>query len=333
MLGFLGVLVSHIKEHMVLAALLHLAIDGTCHNVARSEREAWVILVHEFLAGKVTQHTAIATHGLGNQECRAVARVIEGGWVELDELHVLHGALSTIDHGNAVACGDERIGSGVIHSSHTACCDEGQSREEGIDLSCLLIENVSTIALNVGGATGNDSSQVVLCENLDSEMIVKDIDVLMSLYCLDKRLLNLVTSVVGMVKDAELAMSALTVQVKVALLVFIEVYAPVYESINLLGSLSHHLLHGLGVAEPVTCNHSVVDVLLKIVNFEVCDTCHTTLSKVGVSLVERAFAHEGNFTSTGNFQGKTHACYTRPYNEIVIFVSHIVMFLNDLRVN
>ena len=67
-LGFLGVLVRDIEIYVFVAVLLHLGVDGSCHNVTRGERESWVILVHELLAALVAQHGSVAAHGLGDEE-------------------------------------------------------------------------------------------------------------------------------------------------------------------------------------------------------------------------------------------------------------------------
>ncbi len=64
----LGVLVGDVEEHVVVAVLLHLAVDGAGHDVARGQAQARVILVHELLAAQVAQHGAVAAHGLGDEE-------------------------------------------------------------------------------------------------------------------------------------------------------------------------------------------------------------------------------------------------------------------------
>ena len=185
-----------------------------------------------------------------------------------------------------------------------------------------MIEHIGSIALDVAGAAGHNFSQVVLGEYLHGKVVVEDVDILVSLHRLDERLLDLVAGVVGMMQDAELAVPALAMEVEVAFLIFVEVYAPVYQGFNLFGCLCYNLFHGFWVAEPVAGNHGVVDVLLKVVDFEICNAGNAALSQVGVGLVERTLAHESHLAGIGNFQGKTHACHARSYNEIIIFVSH-----------
>ena len=110
---------------------------------------------------------------------------------------------------------------------------------------------------------------MVLGEDLHSEVVLIDIDIGMVLNRLDERHLDLVARVVGMVQDAELAVAALAVQVKLALLVPVKVHTPAQEFLDLAGSLGNDLFHGLGVTEPVAGYHGVVDVLVKVVHIEV----------------------------------------------------------------
>ena len=155
-----------------------------------------------------------------------------------------------------------------------------------------MIQDVGAVALNVGRASCDDFAQVVLSEDFHGEVVLEDVDVGVVLNSLHERLLNFVSGVVGVVQDAELAVSALAMQVEVAVGVLVEVHAPLNELSDLPRSLGHHLFHGLGVAEPVAGHHGVVDVLVEVIHQQVGHTGHTALSQVGVSLVESAFANQ-----------------------------------------
>ena len=67
---------------------------------------------------------------------------------------------------------------------------------------------------------------MVLGKDFHGKVVVKHVDVGVSLDGLDERHLDFMARVVGVVQDAELAVTALAVQVKVALLVLVEVDAP-----------------------------------------------------------------------------------------------------------
>ena len=100
-------------------------------------------------------------------------------------------------------------------------------------------------------------------------MILEHINFRMRANCLDKALLNFETGIVGMVQNTELAVAALTVQVKVAVLFFIKVHTPLYQLAYLLRSALHYFFYGGGVAKPVACHHSIVDMLVEIVDFKI----------------------------------------------------------------
>ncbi len=51
--GLVGVFVGDVEIDMVGAGLLHLAVDGAGHDVARGEAQARIVFVHELLAGKI----------------------------------------------------------------------------------------------------------------------------------------------------------------------------------------------------------------------------------------------------------------------------------------
>ena len=242
--------------------------------------------------------------------------------VELHELHVLHSALGTIDHGDAVAGSHQRVCRGVIHHADAARRHECHARQESVHHAGFLVEDIGTIALNTRCAPCHNFSQVVLRENFHRKMVLIHIDLRMSLDGLDERHLDFVTRVVGMMQDAELAVSTLAVQVILTLLVLVEVYAPVHEFPNLSGSLGNDLLHRIGVAEPVTGNHRVVDVLVKVIHLQVGHCSHTALREVGVRLFHLGLAHESHSPCLCHLEGKTHTGHTRADDEIIIFAYH-----------
>ena len=323
MLGLLGILVGHVEIDVVLTALLHLVVDGAGHNVARRERQARVILLHEFLASQVAQHATVAAHGLGDEESGAITRMIQGSGMELDELHVLNRALGAIDHSDTVARCHQRVGRRVINQADAARRHERHTRQEGIDLACLLIEDVSPIALDARRAARHDFAQVVLREDFHGKVVLKHVDIGIGLDRLDERYLDLMARIVGMMQDAELAVTALAVQVKLAFLVPVKIHAPTQQFLNLAGRLGNHFLHRLGVVEPVTSNHRVMDVLIKVIHLQVSHGGDTALGQVGIGLFHFGLAHECHSPRFCHLEGKTHTSHTRADDEIIIFAYHI----------
>ena len=106
-LGGLGVFVGDVQADVVQAVNLHFVVYGARHNIARSQGEAFVILLHELFAVGQTQYAAVSAHGLGDEiGGMRLLRIVEHGGMELYELHVLHLALCTVDHGYAVSGGN-----------------------------------------------------------------------------------------------------------------------------------------------------------------------------------------------------------------------------------
>ena len=66
--GLLGIFVSNIEIYEIVAAGFHLVVDSASHDITRSERQAFVVFLHKFLAIASAQHGAIAAHSLGNEE-------------------------------------------------------------------------------------------------------------------------------------------------------------------------------------------------------------------------------------------------------------------------
>ena len=130
-----------------------------------------------------------------------------------------------------------------------------------------------------------------------------------------------------MVQYSELAVSAFAVQVETAVGVLVEIHAPANQFAYLLRSSFHHLFHSLRVAEPVAGHHSVVNVFVKIVYFEIGNGGDATLSERCICLVESCFAHQSDSSAfAGNFKGKAHAGNARAYHKIVVFVCHFLLF-------
>ena len=139
--------------------------------------------------------------------------------------------------------------------------------------------------------TASDThSEVMLGDDLHSEVVLLDDDVRTCAHGLHQSSLDLCTSIVGMMKDAKLRVSALTMEIERTIFLAVEVHPPLHQFANLLWCTAHHLLNGLAVADIVACNHCVLDVLLEIVDSQIGHRGHTTLCERSVSLVEACLA-------------------------------------------
>ena len=105
-LCFFRIFVGDVQINMIVSAILHLVVNGTCHDVARGKRETRVVFLHEFLAVHSTEYATVAAHCFRNQERRTVTRMIKGGGVELHKFHIFHRTFGAVNHSDAVSRGD-----------------------------------------------------------------------------------------------------------------------------------------------------------------------------------------------------------------------------------
>ena len=251
-------------------------------------------------------------------------RIMKHGRMELHKLHIGNRCLGTMGHGNAVACGNDGVGGGQIDGTTASRTQNGTLGKIGVDL-LLGVEYVGTIAFDVGRTAGNADSQVVLCDNLHGKVVLLDFNIGTSLDSFHETTLDFSTSVVGMVQDAELAMTALPMKIELPVFLAVKVYAPLDEFLNLLRSHAYNLFYGLAVADEVTGNNGVGNVLVEGVELQIRHRGHTTLSKRGVSLVKRCLANQTylTFLGAGYFQSITHAGYASTDNQEIVLVNHV----------
>ncbi len=246
--------------------------------------------------------------------------------VELDEFHVAHGSFGAVHHGDAVACGYERIRGGGVDGAYAACGHHRGFGEECGDLPGGCVEHIGSVAVDVGRAACDDAPEVVLRYYLDGEMVLEHVYARTCAHGLYEALLDFIACVVGMMEDAEFRVASLAVQVVAAVGGLVEVDTPLHETPYLLRRTLHHLLHGGGVAEPVAGHHGVVDVLVEVVHGKIGHRRDTALSQSCVGLVETRLAHKGHAASCGRLQCEAHAGDARADHEEVIAMSHSDIF-------
>ena len=170
---------------------------------------------------------------------------------------------------------------------------------------------------------------MVLSDDFNGKMVFFDFDVGASPDSFHQSALNFGTGIVGMVQNAKFRMSALAVEVELAVGVAVEVDAPFHQLFNLFGSLPHHLLNGSAVADKVARYHGVLDVLVEVIDFQIGHRGHATLCERGVGFVERCLANHAYFAlfSSCHFQRVAHASHSCADDEKIIFFYHGVLFL------
>ncbi len=159
-----GIARRYVEIDKLVAADLHLVVDASGNNVARSERAHLVIAVHKFVAVLQPQHTAEAAHGLRDQERRPLARVVKRRGVELNELHILRRPFGTVNHRYAIARRNRRIGRGGIDVAHAARRHNGESGTKGLYLLRGQVQHIRPEAHYLLAVLGHYLAQVVLGE-------------------------------------------------------------------------------------------------------------------------------------------------------------------------
>ena len=205
MLGLLRIFVGDIEADVIQSMNLHLAVNGASHNIARCQRESFVIFLHELLPVGKTKNAAITSHRLCDEVgWMRFLRVVEDCRMELHELHILHFSLGTIDHSYAVASRDIRVGGGGVNGSSSSRRHKCDLAQVGIHLACIGVEDVSTITFDVWSTASDADSQVMLSDDLDCKVVLQHFDVGILTNGSHQSALNLGSSIVGMMQDAEL---------------------------------------------------------------------------------------------------------------------------------
>src|SRR5574344_133903 len=184
---------------------LHFLINGTGHYVTWSKAQTLVILLHEFLAIWQTEDASIATHRLCDEISRmGLCWIIEHRWVKLHKFHVLHLSLCSVNHSDAIACGNVWIGGGGIDCTRATCGHECHLGKEGVHLASFWVEHISAIAFYIWRAASHTDAQMVLRDDFHCEVVFKNINIRMIAYSSHQASLNLCACAISMVQDAEL---------------------------------------------------------------------------------------------------------------------------------
>ena len=198
-----------------------------------------------------------------------LAGMIKGSGVELYKLHILNRSLCTIHHSLAVAGSNNRVGSGLVYCAATSGTHQRNLAKVCVHLLGLRVKHVCAIAVDVRSASCYTCSKMMLCDNLHSKVVLLNVDVWASTHGSHQSTLNLGTRIVGVVQNTELRVAALTVQVELAVFLTVEVDTPFHKLFNLFGGIAHNLLNGTTVADKVAGNHSVLYMLVEIVNCKI----------------------------------------------------------------
>ena len=114
----------------------------------------------------------------------------------------------------------------AVNRFTSACSHYRNLREEGIHFARSFIQHVCAIAFNARRMAGNDDAQVVLGNDFYGIEVGKDGNVRVTFHFFYQAGLDFSSGIILMMQDAELRVPAFTVQVKLSVFFFIEVYTP-----------------------------------------------------------------------------------------------------------
>ncbi|MPN38799.1 hypothetical protein SDC9_186324 [bioreactor metagenome] len=152
---------------------------------------------------------------------------------------------------------------------------------------------------------------MMLSKDFYCEMIVVNINIGMVPDGLYQACLYFGAGAVFVVQNPKFGMAAFPVQVKISFFVFIEIYTPADQLLDLRRSFFHHALHHAGITQSRPRIEGVGNVFFEIVP-RICYRCNTALCIVGVGIFERCFGYYGHLAVFCHFQGVTHPRNARP---------------------
>lgn len=319
-----------VEEEMFGARYFHLVVDSACYYVARGERETRVVLVHKLLALDIFEDSASAAHSLGDEESRFLGGVIERGRMELDELHILKHSARAVYHSDTVASRDDGSSGSRIDVAHAASGEEGHLGEIGVDLVCDTVEGIDAVALDAGGMFGDPFAEVVLGDDIDSELIFFQDDIRVVVDSLKEAAFYFGAGIILMVKDAELAMAALTVEVEAAVLSHVEIDAILNELGDTFWGLADSHFNDLTVTDAIASDKGVGDMLLEAVAL-IHHSSNTPLCIFGRALGSHRLRKDANFTIGGHLESETQAGDARTDDKKIDFVTHKEYFFAKIQ--
>lgn len=303
-----------IQVDIFISTDLHFIVDRSGHDIPGGQGQAFVVSLHEFLPVAGTKDAPVAPHGLRDEKGGIFSdRTVEAGGVKLDELHIPDAALGPVDHGDAVASGDDRVGGLAVDLSGTTGSQDGGPGQEGLDATCLLIQCIGPVTGDARGDPGDVVAQMVLGDQINGEVMFEDGDVGVATGLFQQGALDLPSGEVLVVEDAILGVASLPAQVIPLLSVLIEPGAPFDDLAHPVGAFIHHGLDGIDVAQAVTGIQGVGNVLVEGIFFQIPYGSYATLGVAGIALIINGFGQYGDRqvgSLAGHFGGQGETGHT-----------------------
>ncbi len=239
--------VDVVAIHAHAAALAHFERHRARHDIAAGKiLRAGRIALHEALAFGIGQVAALAARALGDQH----ARTVDPGRVELDEFHVLQRQSGAQHHAAAVARAGVRAGGGVIAAAIAAGRQHHALRAEPVDRPVIEAHGDHADALLAVGA--------VLHDQVDGEIFDEEGRVVFEALLIE-RMEHGVAGAIGRRAGALhgrafahiLHMATERALIDRPVIIAAERHAGMFEFVNRMRRLAHHVFDRVLIAEPV----------------------------------------------------------------------------------
>ena len=173
---------------------------------------------------------------------------------------------------------------------------------------------------------GDTLTEVVLRDNVDGKLAFTYLDIGVAAGRLEQATLYLLARIVLVVKDSELGVSTLTMEVKaVALAVEVKIDTVLHQLTDAVRRLTDGHFHHLAVADAITGNKGVVYVLVERVAV-VHHSGDTPLGIARATLGSIALGEHYHLAIRGHFQGKGETGNAGSYHEKINFVAHFLVY-------
>ena len=261
------------------AAAFHFGIDGTGHNVARSEFLLWVLVLHETPSALIDQNASLAANGLRNQE-RFDRGMVKAGGMELDELHIRDHRTGAPRHRHAVAGRDIGVRGVEVDLPTTAGGEHGDIAAEGFHHAGGLVENIDSEAAVLAGVT-----EFPRGDEVHGHVVLHDLDRGVGGDLLEEAGFDFAAGGIASVEDAAFRVAAFAPEVglgrAVAVFALVEMHSEAGEFGNALGALGDDGANDILVAKAGAGGERVADVEVEGI-LAAHHTGHTALGPRGV---------------------------------------------------
>ena len=153
---------------------------------------------------------------------------------------------------------------------------------------------------------GDEFAQVVLCQQVDGEMVFENRDVGVLAYRGYQGPFDLSAREVLVVEDTMFGMSAFAVEFEASVGCLVEFRAPGDQVADQLRGPANYQFDGCGVAFAGTADQGVVNMFFESVGC-IGHRTDASLGIVGVALVHFPFSYQGNVAVFCGFEGETQS--------------------------